>query len=98
MPARPPRIAEASFFYISRAAKRGGESMDRDWMRAVRERQDEVREEIARHRLGVALRVRRAPRGWALNRWRRALGRIVVGLGRAIEGDEPAERASLPCN
>lgn len=72
--------------------------MDQDWLRAVRERQDEVREEITRHRLGVALHVRR-PAGRLVSRWRRAVGRLVVGLGRVIEGDErAAERASLPCN
>jgi hypothetical protein len=73
--------------------------MDRDWLRAVRERQDEVREEIVRHRLGVTVRARRAPANGIPGRWRRSLGRVVIGLGRFIHGDERAgERASLPCN
>ena len=62
--------------------------MDRDWLRAVRERQDEVREEIVRHRLGIALRSRREPAQSIAARWRRSLGRIVIGFGRVIEGDE----------
>ena len=64
--------------------------MDRDWLRAVRERQDEVREEIVRHRLGIALSARREPAPSIAARWRRSLGRIVIGLGRVIEGDERA--------
>ncbi|HME82167.1 MAG TPA: hypothetical protein VKF82_08835 [Candidatus Eremiobacteraceae bacterium] len=73
--------------------------MDRDWLRAVRERQDEVREEIVRHRLGVTLRVGRAPASGIAGRWRRSLGRIVIGLGQLIHGDERSgEHASLPCN
>jgi len=73
--------------------------MDRDWLRAVRERQDEVREEIVRHRLGVSLSARRAPAHSIAGRWRRSLGRIVIGLGHIIHGDErSSERASLPCN
>jgi len=78
---------------------KGGENMDRDWLRAVRERQDEVREEIARHRLGVRLHVSRAGRERVVGRVRRALGRVLIGLGRVVEGDErEAARVSLPCN
>ncbi|MBV8171120.1 MAG: hypothetical protein JO219_04220 [Candidatus Eremiobacteraeota bacterium] len=73
--------------------------MDRDWLRAVRERQDEVREEIARHRLGITLRAHAASRARGIGRWRRALGRVLIGLGRVIEGDErESARVSLPCN
>lgn len=68
--------------------------MDRDWLRAVRERQDEVREEIVRHRLGVALRARRVSGPSVAARWRRALGRIVIGVGRVIEGDERAAESA----
>jgi hypothetical protein len=66
---------------------------DRSWVAAVRSRQDDVREAIGRERLAAALRARR--RG--PSRWRRALGRWLVGFGRAIEGDRAAEQASLPC-
>ncbi|HEV2909052.1 MAG TPA: hypothetical protein VGX02_07225 [Candidatus Eremiobacteraceae bacterium] len=68
--------------------------MDRDWLRAVRERQDEVREEIVRHRLGIALRARREQAPSIAARWRRSLGRIVIGLGRVIEGDERAAESA----
>ena len=67
-------------------------------MQAVRERQDEVRLEIGRHRIGAA-HARRARASRGLSRWRKALGRLVVNFGLAIEGDEPAaEGASLPCS
>ena len=68
--------------------------MDRDWLRAVRERQDEVREEIVRHRLGIALRARGESAPSIAARWRRSLGRIVIGLGRVIEGDERAAESA----
>ncbi|MBV8082767.1 MAG: hypothetical protein JO347_07665 [Candidatus Eremiobacteraeota bacterium] len=72
--------------------------MDRDWLAAVHERQNEVRDEIARHRLGVALRVRRRDDDGMVIRCRRVLGRVVVALGRVIEGDERESERALPCN
>ncbi len=67
---------------------------DRLWMQAVRRQQDEVRDEIVRHRLGAAL----AARGRKPVRWRKALGRVVVALGRFIEGEPQAPDRALPCN
>jgi hypothetical protein len=70
---------------------------ERALMQAVRERQGEVREEIVRHRFGARVSVRHA-RG-RVHRWRRALGRLFVSFGRAIEGEEAEARsASLPCS
>ncbi len=66
----------------------------RSWVAAVRSRQDDVREAIGREHLAAALR---AARSRGPSRWRRALGRWLVGFGRAIEGDRAAEQASLPC-
>jgi len=67
---------------------------DRLWMQAVRRQQDEVRDEIMRHRLGAALRGRKRRPA----RWRKALGRMLVGLGELIEGEPPASDRALPCN
>jgi len=53
-----------------------------------------VREEIVRHRLGIALRARREPAPSFAARWRRSLGCIVIGLGRVIEGDERAAESA----
>ena len=67
---------------------------DRLWMRAVRRQQDEVRDEIVRHRLGAALAARRR----RPLRWRKTLGRILVSLGKLIEGKPQAPDQALPCN
>ena len=67
---------------------------DRLWMQAVRRQQDEVRDEIMRHRLGAAL----AGRKRRPARWRKALGRMLVGLGELIEGEPQAPDRALPCN
>ena len=72
--------------------------MDRDWLRAVHERQNEVRDEIARHRLGVALRARRHGDDGLVIRCRRSLGRVFVALGRVIEGDDRESERAMPCN
>ena len=72
--------------------------MDNGWLQAVRERQAEVREEIARHRLGAALSARE-PSSSIVLRCRRVLGRAFVDFGRLLEGDEPVhDGMSLPCN
>ncbi|MBV8082766.1 MAG: hypothetical protein JOY86_07315 [Candidatus Eremiobacteraeota bacterium] len=55
--------------------------MDRYWLKVVKERNEAMRDEIARHRLATALRPKRA------SMWRRVLGGIVVRMGRAIEGE-----------
>ena len=67
---------------------------DRLWMQAVRRQQDEVRDEIVRHRLGAALAAGRRRR----MSWRKALGRILVSLGELIEGEPQAPDQALPCN
>ncbi|MBV8281923.1 MAG: hypothetical protein JO347_07660 [Candidatus Eremiobacteraeota bacterium] len=55
--------------------------MERYWLDVIRERNEAVRDEIARHRLAIALRPK------PISVWRRFLGRIVVRVGRAIEGE-----------
>jgi len=67
---------------------------DRLWMQAIRRQQDEVRDEIVRHRLGAALAARKRRPA----RWRKALGRILVSLGELIEGEPQARDRALPCN
>src|SRR5215472_4568567 len=98
MSTRPPHYAEASFIF-SRVGKRGGENMDIGMLKAVRERQDAVRKEIARHRLGAALQSHRASSSIVL-RCRRVLGRAFVDFGRMLEGDDDPlhDGVSLPCN
>ena len=73
--------------------------MDNGILKAVRERQDEVREEIVRHRLGASLRPRHAS-GSIVLRCRRVLGRAFVDFGRLLEGDDDPmhDGVSLPCN
>jgi len=73
--------------------------MDIGMLKAVRERQDEVRQEIARHRLGAALHSQRSS-GSIVLRCRRVLGRAFVDFGRLLEGDDDPmhDGVSLPCN
>jgi hypothetical protein len=72
--------------------------MDHGQLQTVRERQAEVREEIVRHRLGASLQSSRTSASIVL-RCRRVLGRVFVGFGRMLEGDDPMhEGVSMPCN
>ena len=71
---------------------------DRGALRAVKRRHDDMRQEIARHRLGAALWSRRARGDRGFARVRRALGRLLVRFGRVVEGDEGAVERALPCN
>ena len=54
--------------------------MERYWLNVVRQHNEAMRDEIMRHRLANALRANR------VSLWRRLVGRIVVRIGRAIEG------------
>ena len=72
--------------------------MDHGQLQTVRERQAEVREEIVRHRLGASLHASGTSASIVL-RCRRVLGRVFVGFGRMLEGDDPMhEGVSMPCN
>lgn len=72
--------------------------MDHGTLRAVRERQAEVRDEIARHRLGASLHAHGGSTSIVL-RCRRVLGRVFVDFGRLLEGDDPMhDGVSQPCN
>jgi len=55
---------------------------DRLLMEAIRRRQVEISSEVVRNRLGAALSVARGGRSW-----RGAIGRLVISIGRFIEGD-----------
>lgn len=54
---------------------------DRLLMETIHRRHEEISSEIARNRLGTRLSPDLRARGW-----RKAIGRIVVGIGRIIEG------------
>jgi hypothetical protein len=55
---------------------------DRFMMAAIRRRQDEISSEVARNRLRGTLSPDSGASGW-----RRVVGRLVIGIGRFIEGD-----------
>ena len=55
---------------------------DRLIMEAIRRRHVEISNEVARNRLGAALSSSTGGRNW-----RGALGRLVISIGRFIEGD-----------
>ena len=55
---------------------------DRLLMEAIHRRHDEISSEVSRNRLGTRLSLEPSARGW-----RKAIGRIVIGIGRIIEGN-----------
>ena len=55
--------------------------MERYWLNMVRQHNEAMRDEIMRHRLAIALRANH------VNAWRRLFGRVLVRIGRALEGE-----------